>query len=104
PRMRLAWLRPVAMPRHSPRRSAIMTISMTASPPAIVSASQSASASCSTDANSAHLGVKLQTDEDRAVWKLLQDHRAMMDWIGGFSFSLSIVKALVTAPNESVRL
>jgi 2-polyprenyl-6-methoxyphenol hydroxylase-like FAD-dependent oxidoreductase len=27
------------------------------------------------------LGVNLQTDEDRAMWKLLQDHRAMMDWI-----------------------
>jgi hypothetical protein len=29
----------------------------------------------------AHLGVNLQTDEGRAMWKLLQDHRAMMDWI-----------------------
>ena len=28
------------------------------------------------------LGVNLQTDEDRAMWKLLQNHRAMMDWIG----------------------
>jgi 2-polyprenyl-6-methoxyphenol hydroxylase-like FAD-dependent oxidoreductase len=28
-----------------------------------------------------HLGVSLQTDEDRAMWRLLQDHRAMMDWI-----------------------
>ena len=28
-----------------------------------------------------HLGVNLQSDEDRAMWKLLQDHRAMMDWI-----------------------
>ncbi len=28
-----------------------------------------------------HLGVNLQTDEDRAMWTLLQDHRAMMDWI-----------------------
>lgn len=28
-----------------------------------------------------HLGVHLQTDEDRAMWKLLQDYRAMMDWI-----------------------
>jgi len=28
-----------------------------------------------------HLGVNLQTEEDRAMWKLLQDHRAMMDWI-----------------------
>jgi len=27
------------------------------------------------------LGVNLQTDKDRAMWKLLQDHRAMMDWI-----------------------
>jgi 2-polyprenyl-6-methoxyphenol hydroxylase-like FAD-dependent oxidoreductase len=29
----------------------------------------------------AHLGVNLQTDEERAMWRLLQDHRAMMDWI-----------------------
>jgi hypothetical protein len=28
-----------------------------------------------------HLGVNLRTDEDRAMWKLLQDDRAMMDWI-----------------------
>jgi 2-polyprenyl-6-methoxyphenol hydroxylase-like FAD-dependent oxidoreductase len=28
-----------------------------------------------------HLGVNLQTDEDRAMWKLLQDYRAMMDRI-----------------------
>ena len=28
-----------------------------------------------------HLGVNLQTDEERAMWKQLQDHRAMMDWI-----------------------
>ena len=28
-----------------------------------------------------HLGVDLQTDEERGMWKLLQDHRAMMDWI-----------------------
>jgi hypothetical protein len=28
-----------------------------------------------------HLGVDLRTDEDRKMWKLLQDHRAMMDWI-----------------------
>ena len=28
-----------------------------------------------------HLGVNLQTDEDLAMWRLLQDHRAMMDWI-----------------------
>jgi 2-polyprenyl-6-methoxyphenol hydroxylase-like FAD-dependent oxidoreductase len=28
-----------------------------------------------------HLNLNLQTEEDRAMWKLLQDHRAMMDWI-----------------------
>jgi 2-polyprenyl-6-methoxyphenol hydroxylase-like FAD-dependent oxidoreductase len=28
-----------------------------------------------------HLGVNLRSEEDRAMWKLLQDHRAMMDWI-----------------------
>ena len=28
-----------------------------------------------------HLGVDLKTDEDRRMWKLLQDHEAMMDWI-----------------------
>jgi 2-polyprenyl-6-methoxyphenol hydroxylase-like FAD-dependent oxidoreductase len=28
-----------------------------------------------------HLGVDLQTDEERAMCKLLQDHRVMMDWI-----------------------
>jgi hypothetical protein len=28
-----------------------------------------------------HLGVNLQTEEDRRMWKLLQDPRAMMDWI-----------------------
>src|SRR5262245_1978965 len=28
------------------------------------------------------LGVQLQTDDDRAMWKLLQDHRAIMDRIG----------------------
>ena len=28
-----------------------------------------------------HLGVDLKTDEDRAMWKTLQDYRAMMDWI-----------------------
>ncbi|TMJ24426.1 MAG: hypothetical protein E6G96_17525, partial [Alphaproteobacteria bacterium] len=28
-----------------------------------------------------HLGVNLQTEEERAMWRLLQDHRAMMDWI-----------------------
>ena len=27
------------------------------------------------------LGVNLRTDEDRAMWHLLQDHRAMMDYI-----------------------
>jgi 2-polyprenyl-6-methoxyphenol hydroxylase-like FAD-dependent oxidoreductase len=28
-----------------------------------------------------HLGVDLATDEDRATWKMLQDYRAMLDWI-----------------------
>ncbi len=28
-----------------------------------------------------HLGVNLQTEEERAMWKLLQDYRAMMDRI-----------------------
>lgn len=28
-----------------------------------------------------HLGVNVKTDEDRRMWKLLQDPRAMMDWI-----------------------
>ena len=28
-----------------------------------------------------HLGVDLKSDEDRAMWKMLQDYRAMMDWI-----------------------
>jgi 2-polyprenyl-6-methoxyphenol hydroxylase-like FAD-dependent oxidoreductase len=28
-----------------------------------------------------HLGVDLRTEEDRRMWNLLQDHRAMMDWI-----------------------
>jgi 2-polyprenyl-6-methoxyphenol hydroxylase-like FAD-dependent oxidoreductase len=28
------------------------------------------------------LAVNLATDEEREMWKLLQDHRAMMDWIG----------------------
>jgi 2-polyprenyl-6-methoxyphenol hydroxylase-like FAD-dependent oxidoreductase len=28
-----------------------------------------------------HMGVDLTTDEDRKMWKLLQDYRAMMDWI-----------------------
>jgi 2-polyprenyl-6-methoxyphenol hydroxylase-like FAD-dependent oxidoreductase len=28
-----------------------------------------------------HLGISLKTDEDRRMWRLLQDHRAMMDWI-----------------------
>jgi len=28
-----------------------------------------------------HLGVNLRSPEDRAMWKTLQDYRAMMDWI-----------------------
>jgi len=28
-----------------------------------------------------HLGVNLSTDEDRRMWKMLQDYRAMMDWV-----------------------
>ncbi len=28
-----------------------------------------------------YFGVGLKTDEDRRMWRLLQDHRAMMDWI-----------------------
>jgi hypothetical protein len=28
-----------------------------------------------------HMGVNLETEEDRAMHELLQDHRAMMDWI-----------------------
>jgi len=28
-----------------------------------------------------HLGVNLRTDDDRRMWKQLQDYRAMMDWI-----------------------
>lgn len=28
-----------------------------------------------------HLGVDLKTEEDRRMWKLLQSHEAMMDWI-----------------------
>jgi 2-polyprenyl-6-methoxyphenol hydroxylase-like FAD-dependent oxidoreductase len=28
-----------------------------------------------------HLGVDLRTEDDRAMWKMLQDHRAMMNWI-----------------------
>ena len=28
-----------------------------------------------------HLGVNLKTEEDRKMWELLQDYRAMMDWI-----------------------
>jgi hypothetical protein len=28
-----------------------------------------------------HLGVNLQTEEERAMWKLLQDQHAMMDCI-----------------------
>jgi 2-polyprenyl-6-methoxyphenol hydroxylase-like FAD-dependent oxidoreductase len=33
-----------------------------------------------------HLGVSLETDEDRRMWRLLQDPRAMMDWIAVPSF------------------
>jgi 2-polyprenyl-6-methoxyphenol hydroxylase-like FAD-dependent oxidoreductase len=33
-----------------------------------------------------HLGVNLETDEDRAMWKLLQNYRAMMDWIAAPNF------------------
>jgi 2-polyprenyl-6-methoxyphenol hydroxylase-like FAD-dependent oxidoreductase len=29
----------------------------------------------------AHLGVDLKTEEEREMWKLLQDHEAVMDWI-----------------------
>jgi hypothetical protein len=32
------------------------------------------------------LGVNLRTDEDRAMWNLLQDYRAMMDWIAAPNF------------------
>jgi 2-polyprenyl-6-methoxyphenol hydroxylase-like FAD-dependent oxidoreductase len=28
-----------------------------------------------------HMGVDLKTEDDRRMWKLLQDPRAMMDWI-----------------------
>jgi 2-polyprenyl-6-methoxyphenol hydroxylase-like FAD-dependent oxidoreductase len=28
-----------------------------------------------------HLGVDLRTEEDRKMWKLLQNHQAVMDWI-----------------------
>jgi 2-polyprenyl-6-methoxyphenol hydroxylase-like FAD-dependent oxidoreductase len=28
-----------------------------------------------------HLGVGLNTEEDRRMWKLLQNYEAMMDWI-----------------------
>jgi 2-polyprenyl-6-methoxyphenol hydroxylase-like FAD-dependent oxidoreductase len=28
-----------------------------------------------------HLGVDLKTDEDRRMWKVLQEDDAMMDWI-----------------------
>jgi 2-polyprenyl-6-methoxyphenol hydroxylase-like FAD-dependent oxidoreductase len=28
-----------------------------------------------------HMGVDLKTDDDRRMWKLLQSHEAMMDWI-----------------------
>jgi 2-polyprenyl-6-methoxyphenol hydroxylase-like FAD-dependent oxidoreductase len=33
-----------------------------------------------------HLGVNLQTDEDRAMWEQLQDHRVMMDRIAEPNF------------------
>jgi 2-polyprenyl-6-methoxyphenol hydroxylase-like FAD-dependent oxidoreductase len=33
-----------------------------------------------------HLGVDLKTDEDRRMWKLLQGHEAMMDWIAVQNF------------------
>jgi 2-polyprenyl-6-methoxyphenol hydroxylase-like FAD-dependent oxidoreductase len=36
-----------------------------------------------------HLGVNLQTDEERAMWRLLQDHRAMMDRIAVPNFLAS---------------
>jgi len=32
------------------------------------------------------LGVNLRTDEDRAMWNLLQDYRAMMDWTAAPNF------------------
>jgi hypothetical protein len=32
------------------------------------------------------LGVNLKTDEERAMWELLQDHRAMMEWIAAPNF------------------
>jgi 2-polyprenyl-6-methoxyphenol hydroxylase-like FAD-dependent oxidoreductase len=28
-----------------------------------------------------HLGVDLRSEDDRAMWEMLQDHRAMMNWI-----------------------
>ena len=28
-----------------------------------------------------HLGVDLASDEDRRMWRMLQDFEAMMDWI-----------------------
>lgn len=34
----------------------------------------------------AQLGVNLRTDEDRAMWRLLQDHHAMMNWIAEPNF------------------
>ena len=34
----------------------------------------------------AHLGVNLRTDENRAMWNLLQDYRVMMDWIAAPNF------------------
>jgi 2-polyprenyl-6-methoxyphenol hydroxylase-like FAD-dependent oxidoreductase len=33
-----------------------------------------------------HLGVGLETAEDRAMWRTLQDYRAMMDWIAAPNF------------------
>lgn len=33
-----------------------------------------------------HLGMNLQTDEDWAMWKQLQDHRTMMDRIAEPNF------------------
>jgi 2-polyprenyl-6-methoxyphenol hydroxylase-like FAD-dependent oxidoreductase len=33
-----------------------------------------------------HLGVNLQTEEDRAMWKLLQDHRVVMNRIAEPNF------------------
>ena len=36
-----------------------------------------------------HMGVDLQTEDDRRMWKLLQDPRAMMDWIAVPNFLAS---------------